>query len=165
MEGFETKKALLEYLGKNPDDRKLVDRLLARGSVRMEEGMYCTNLRPVAVWDVEANHELEDLCSKLRKRISELEKKLEEKPETLTVSNGAVQAFDEARAKLMEQDLEEAKAQWKYYEELAEKRAVLMEKVVHETYVIAKSKLWGKMEDEPDFRAAIIRRAKGINED
>ena len=49
MESFETKKALLEYLGKNSNDRKLVDRLLAKGSVRMEEGMYCTNLRPVVV--------------------------------------------------------------------------------------------------------------------
>ena len=78
MESFETKKALLEYLGKNPDDRKLVDRLIAKGSVRMEEGMYCTNLGPVAVWNVEVNNELEDLCSKLRKRNEELEKRCKE---------------------------------------------------------------------------------------
>lgn len=40
MQGFETKKALLEHLGKNPDDRKLVDRLILRGDVHIEDGMY-----------------------------------------------------------------------------------------------------------------------------
>jgi hypothetical protein len=30
MMEFETKKALLEYLGKDPNDRKLVDRMIAR---------------------------------------------------------------------------------------------------------------------------------------
>lgn len=34
---FETKKALLEYLGKNPDDRKLVDRMMLRGDVYKED--------------------------------------------------------------------------------------------------------------------------------
>lgn len=40
MKSFETKKALLEYLGKNPDDRRLVDRMMARWSVRHFDGMY-----------------------------------------------------------------------------------------------------------------------------
>lgn len=40
MEWFETKKALLTYLGKNPDDRKLVDRLIAKWEVWVENGMY-----------------------------------------------------------------------------------------------------------------------------
>jgi hypothetical protein len=38
-------------------------------------------------------------------------------------------------------DLEEAKIQWKHYEKLAESRRELMEKVIHETYVIVKAKL------------------------
>lgn len=37
---FETKKALLEYLGKNSSDNKLVDRMIRRGEVRIEDGMY-----------------------------------------------------------------------------------------------------------------------------
>ena len=37
---FETKRALLAYLGKNPNDNKLVDRLILRGEVVVEEGMY-----------------------------------------------------------------------------------------------------------------------------
>ena len=40
MNWFETKKALLEYLGKNPNDRKLVDRLILKGEVHLEDGMY-----------------------------------------------------------------------------------------------------------------------------
>lgn len=43
MDWFETKKALLTYLGKNPDDRKLVDRLIAKWEVWVENGMYYVN--------------------------------------------------------------------------------------------------------------------------
>ena len=38
--GFETKRALLEYLGKNPNDNKLVDRLILRGEVEVKDGLY-----------------------------------------------------------------------------------------------------------------------------
>ena len=37
---FQTKKELLRYLGKNEDDRKLVDRMVARGEVRLEWRIY-----------------------------------------------------------------------------------------------------------------------------
>ena len=37
---FQTKKDLLRYLGKNEDDRKLVDRMIARGEVIMEWRTY-----------------------------------------------------------------------------------------------------------------------------
>lgn len=37
---FESKKALLQYLGKNEKDNKLVDRLILRGEVCMVDGMY-----------------------------------------------------------------------------------------------------------------------------
>ena len=37
---FQTKKDLLRYLGKNEDDRKLVDRMIARGEVIVENRMY-----------------------------------------------------------------------------------------------------------------------------
>jgi hypothetical protein len=46
---------------------------------------------------------------------------------------------------------------------LAESRGELMEKVIHETYVIVKAKLWNKMEEESEFRSSIIERAKWIN--
>ena len=60
MEGFETKKALLQRLGKNENDRKLVDRMLLRGEVVMEDGMY------YLVDKEERIRELEFLVEKLR---------------------------------------------------------------------------------------------------
>lgn len=53
-------------------------------------------------------------------------------------------------------ELEEARIQWKYYEDLANRRGKMIELVIHETYVVAKSKLGNKMEDEAEFRSTII---------
>ena len=60
MIGFETKKALLEHLGKNANDNKLVDRMMRRGEVYLEDGMY---------YIVESEEVV-----KLKERIKELEK-------------------------------------------------------------------------------------------
>ena len=40
MEWFENQKALLEFLGKNPNDRSLVQRMIKRGEVYKEDWMY-----------------------------------------------------------------------------------------------------------------------------
>lgn len=45
---FQTKKELLRYLWKNEDDRKLVDRMIARGEVRYEERLYVLEDKEVA---------------------------------------------------------------------------------------------------------------------
>lgn len=45
---FQTKKELLRYLWKNEDDRKLVDRMIARGDVRYEERLYILEDKEVA---------------------------------------------------------------------------------------------------------------------
>lgn len=37
---FTTQKEILEYLGKNPEDRKLIQRMRERGEVYKEDGMY-----------------------------------------------------------------------------------------------------------------------------
>ena len=60
---FETKRALLEYLGKNPNDNKLVDRLILRGEVVVEEGMY-------VLVDKDA------IIEELKERVAELEGKI-----------------------------------------------------------------------------------------
>lgn len=89
MQGFETKKALLEYLGKDPNDRKLVDRMLSRGEVHMEDGMYYLVDKDAIIKELEA-------------RIFFLENE-QGKNTTVQVNNS---------------ELEEAKAQWAYYEKL-----------------------------------------------
>ena len=60
---FETKRALLRHLGKNENDNKLVDRLILRGDVYMEDGMYY-------IVDKDA------IIEELRERVSELEGKI-----------------------------------------------------------------------------------------
>lgn len=60
---FETKRALLAYLGKNPNDNKLVDRLILRGEVVVEEGMY-------VLVDKDA------IIEELKERVAELEGKI-----------------------------------------------------------------------------------------
>ena len=60
---FETKRALLRHLGKNENDNKLVDRLILRGDVYMEDGMYY-------IVDKDA------IIEELREKVSELEGKI-----------------------------------------------------------------------------------------
>ena len=140
---FETKKALLEYLGKDSNDRKLVDRMMSRGEVYMEDWMY-----------VLANKD--SVIEGLRKRIEELEKS-----DTKFISKAMWEkVLNDGEIKRLEEELYEAKEQWKYYEDVCESRRKLMEAIIHETYVISKAKLWNKMEDESDFRLAILERAR-----
>ncbi len=35
---FQSKKEVLEYLGKSPNDRKLVDRMISKGEIEKTEG-------------------------------------------------------------------------------------------------------------------------------
>ena len=58
---FTTKKELLEYLGKNPDDRKLVDRMILRWEVFREDWMYVLVTDKQSLID-----EVRDLKIKLR---------------------------------------------------------------------------------------------------
>lgn len=76
--GFITKRELLEHIGKNPKDNKLVDRMMRRGEVYMEDGMY---------YIVESEEVI-----KLKERIKELEKS-ESKPQVI------VQEWDTAKLK------------------------------------------------------------------
>ena len=61
---FETQRGLLEYLGKNPNDRSLVQRMIMRGDVYRENGMY------ILVNRDEKIRELEFLVEKLRSEIT-----------------------------------------------------------------------------------------------
>lgn len=60
---FSTQRELLEHLGKNPDDRNLVQRLIIKGEVVRENGMY------VLVDKDERIAELEGEVQKLRNEI------------------------------------------------------------------------------------------------
>lgn len=74
---FENQRQLLEYLGKNPNDRSLVQRMERRGEVYREDGGYYLN-EERAETKVEQKSELEGLCNKLRQRNEMLEKRCKE---------------------------------------------------------------------------------------
>lgn len=99
---FETQAQLLRYLGKNENDRSLVQRMIIRGEVLKENGMYI----------------LVDKDKKIEELISEVEK-LRHEITTMKESDW---------------DLDEAKAQWDYYEKLYNDECELVEKVVKKFY-------------------------------
>lgn len=66
---FQTKKELLRYLWKNEDDRKLVDRMVARGEVRLEWRIYVLEEK-----ENEASSSSSDLANDLEYLNKEYEK-------------------------------------------------------------------------------------------
>ena len=96
---FVNKKNILEYLGKSPKDTRLVDRMIVRGEVVKVEGWY-------------ELVEREDV-RELRDRIEELERELENKKFELELLEATSNPVND-------EDLKEATAQWKYYEQLYE---------------------------------------------
>lgn len=66
---FATKKELLEYLGKNWNDNKLVDRMMMRGEVKKEDWMYILVDKDYTI------HELRGMVKDLKERVKELEEK------------------------------------------------------------------------------------------
>lgn len=90
---FATQRELLEYLWKNPNDRNLVQRMVARGDVYKEDGMYILSIQ-------KKKKDLVDEVRELKQKVEMLE------------SN--VYTFGK-------DDYEEAKAQWDYYKDLYEK--------------------------------------------
>lgn len=126
---FESKKALLEYLGKNPKDNKLIDRMMVRGEVYMEDWMYY-------LVDKDA------LIDELREKIKELENS-EPKP----VADG---------------DLEEAKAQWEYWEAKCRRYGKYMLKVIEVTYNRIKPLCGNRLEPYEEFKEHILEEVREI---
>lgn len=89
---FETQRALLEYLGKNPNDRNLVQRMIAKGDVYKDNWMYVLN--------VQNKKDLQEEVRELKQKVALLENN--------------VYTFNE-------NELDEAKAQWAYYKDLYQK--------------------------------------------
>lgn len=97
---FQSKKEVLEYLGKSPNDRKLIDRMISKGEIEKTEDWY-------KLVEKISGEEVEEL----KKRVSDLELDL-----------AMCQAEKEALKKsgVSMDDLKEATAQWHYYEEAYE---------------------------------------------
>lgn len=148
---FSTQRELLEYLWKNWDDRHLVARMIARGDVYKEDGMYILNIQ-------KKKKDLIDEVNELKERVKELENSEQVNSKNIKEAVTIIQNNDEIEK--LKQELHEAKVNCNYYEKLAERRKEMVEWVIHETYVLAKAKLWNKMEEESDFRNAIVQKVK-----
>lgn len=63
---FETQRQLLEYLGKNVNDRSLIQRMMARGDIVRDNGMYVlvANSKRTLIEEVK---ELREEVAKLKK--------------------------------------------------------------------------------------------------
>lgn len=132
---FSTQRELLEYLGKNSDDRKLVQRLMAKGEVRKEWGMYIYEPQ-VKVKD------LYNEIAQLKDKISLLENNV------YTFNGGG--------------DYNEAKAQRDYWEKKCRRYGKYIEQVIEVTYNRIKPMLWSKLEEKSEFREHILEEVREI---
>lgn len=138
---FQTKKALLEYLGKNPDDRKLVDRLIAKGKVYKEDGMYVL---------VERGNLLDEVL------------RLREEVERLKFFSGQNTVAVNTTVQVNNSELEEAKVQWDYWEKKCRRYGKYIEQVIEVTYNRIKPMLWSKLEEKSEFREHILEEVREI---
>lgn len=134
---FETKKALLEYLGKDSNDRKLVDRMMARWEVRMKDWMY------ILVDKDSIIHELEEEI-----------KRLKSEPKQVVES-------DSWEVQKIKEELEEAKVNCDYYKKLANKYWRYCSDIMGICYKKVKSVMWSRYtETEEEFKEGIANMIK-----
>ena len=134
---FETKKALLEYLGKDSNDRKLVDRMMARWEVRMKDWMY------ILVDKDSIIHELEEEI-----------KRLKSEPKQVVES-------DSWEVQKLREELEEAKVNCDYYKKLANKYWRYCSDIMGICYKKVKSVMWSRYtETEEEFKEGIANMIK-----
>lgn len=138
---FQTKKALLEYLGKNPDDRKLVDRLIAKGKVYKEDGMYVL---------VERGNLLDEVL------------RLREEVERLKFFSGQNTVAVNTTVQVNNSELEEAKVQWEYWEARCRRYGKYMLKVIEIIYNRIKPMLGNKLEPYEEFKEHILEEVREI---
>lgn len=126
---FKTQKQLLEHLGKNVNDRSLVQRMIIRGEILRENGGYILTNKEEKI------QELEKEVEKLRSEIA-----------TMKANNW---------------DLDEAKAQWEYWEWMAKEYAQYCSDVIDVCYRKIKSIMWGRFtEDKETFKEWIQKQVK-----
>ena len=118
---FSTQRELLEYLGKCPEDRKLVQRMIKRGEVYKMDGIYYLVdwFKKRSAWT------LYDEIRELRGEVNELKKA-------------------ESKTTISSAELEEAKIQWKHWEWVARRYWKYCDEIMDICYNKCKMVMWGK---------------------
>lgn len=122
---FETQRQILEYLGKNPNDRSLVQRMILRWEVYKEDWMYIlvTNKNTI----IEENRELKLKVKELRVYCDTLDSE----NHNLSIE---VEELRKGNEKNLKEELEVAKAQWDYYLRMAEAEREDKEKRIEKAF-------------------------------
>lgn len=137
---FATQAELLEHLGKNPNDRSLVQRMMARGEVIKE-------------WDMYVIVDKDIIIKELKEEIKELKKS---EPKQVVES-------DSWEIEKINEELEEAKVNCDYWEKKCYRYADYLEKVISVTYDRIKPVLWNKLEEKSDFREHILEEVRELS--
>ena len=139
---FQNQKEILEYLGKNPNDRNLIARMIRKGEIKKTDDWY--ELLP-KVDDGE--------LAELKVKNEELEKKVKRQQDE-------IEMLKEVLSNEQQTDAEEAKIQREYREAKANRYQKAMNLVIRTTYNVIKPKLGNRLEDYDEFRDSILNSVK-----
>lgn len=139
---FQSQKEILEYLGKNPNDRNLIGRMIKKGELVKTEDWYelLPTVNPMEIEKL--RWENESMREKIKRQQDEIE------------------MLKEVLSNEQQTDAEEAKIQWEYWEKKANKYAKAMNLVIRVTYNTIKPKLGNRLEDYDEFRDSILKSVK-----
>lgn len=101
---FQSKKEVLEYLGKSPKDTRLVDRMIGRGELEKRDGEY-------VLFEKGADAETEAL----RKEVEGLKKKVAWLELEVEIRDTRIEELNQQADQRDENDYHEARVQWLYY--------------------------------------------------
>lgn len=136
---FATKKEILEYLGKDVEDRKLIDRMIKRGDIKKVDGEYQL-IEKEDPWKVD----------EYRERIKELENKIFELELELDTFR------DETIGQITSEDIDRISANLEYREKKAKRNWKAIYLVIDMVYNKVSPMLKGRIEEREEFKEAII---------
>ena len=144
---FKTKKELLEHLGKNVNDRKLVDRMMSKGEVVMVD------------WEYEYNTPAEDFSE----REKELMDKIDGLEFTLDLKESQIESLQNEIKELKKtpsswEEFEELKVNYEYLQQKFRRLKRGYELVIQLTYKYAVKNWWMEKEEYEEQLAEEVNR-------
>lgn len=133
---FQTKKEILGYLGKDVEDRKLIDRMIKRGDIKKVDGEY-------QLIEKEDPTEYVNKIKELENKIFELELELD--------------TFrDETVGQITSEDIDRISANLEYREKKAKRNWKAIYLVIDMVYNKVSPMLKGRIEEREEFKEAIL---------
>ena len=144
---FGTKKELLKHLGKNEDDRKLIDRLIAKWEVYKENGMYVIG---------------ESREAQLEKEIKSLKEQLSKNTTNTSGKNTTLPDTNyEKKLKELESDLDFQMKEYERLEKQTKEEVWMYQECIRKCYLWAINEKKIKI-TRPDFRDNVLKLKKSL---